>query len=276
MERKDMRRADKFSRNKKHYSKNPSKGKPRNSKFNRLQKVWLDTEMYCLKNFKKRDGYKIPFDEIEVEDDEEDDNIQEIPTVEIQNMDTLDMATNYVEQGMKVLVLNMASEFKPGGGVRNGRTAQEEELFRRTNAFLFHNEQFYPLENDELVYADDVTVIKDSSYNLLTNPFKVGMVTCPGLRKPKLVNGELRDGDYQILVDKVEAIFKLGVVEKYDCLILGALGCGVFKNPVEEVAKVFKLMVDKYGLYFDTVGFAILTKRDKDRSNYEVFKQILI
>ena len=33
----------------------------------------------------------------------------------------------------KILVLNYASKFEPGGGVRSGKTAQEEELYRRTS-----------------------------------------------------------------------------------------------------------------------------------------------
>ena len=75
------------------------------------------------------------------------------PIVEVVNSDTLDLAQQYAEEGHRVLVLNMASDYKPGGGVRSGKTAQEECLFRRSNAHMTHPEEWYPLGPTHIVYS---------------------------------------------------------------------------------------------------------------------------
>ena len=65
------------------------------------------------------------------------DNIVDVTKAEIENSDTFDMAIKYVnnKQGLNPLVLNMASDYKPGGGVETGSKAQEEDLFRRSNYY---------------------------------------------------------------------------------------------------------------------------------------------
>eukprot|EP00969_Alexandrium_andersonii_P220080 9720066-Alexandrium_andersonii.AAC.1 len=52
-----------------------------------------------------------------------------------------DIAQGYVDSGYRVAVLNMASSRNPGGGVRIGKGAQEENLHRRTDAFRFLERQ---------------------------------------------------------------------------------------------------------------------------------------
>eukprot|EP00969_Alexandrium_andersonii_P123653 5464528-Alexandrium_andersonii.AAC.1 len=52
-----------------------------------------------------------------------------------------DIARGYGDSGYRVAVLNMASSKHPGGGVRDGRGAQEENLHRRTDAFRFLERQ---------------------------------------------------------------------------------------------------------------------------------------
>ena len=51
-------------------------------------------------------------------------------------------------------------------------------------------------------------------------------------------------------------------------IVFGALGCGVFANPPEEVAEIFNEMIKKYGKCFDNIYFAIKSIRD---NNYDVF-----
>lgn len=50
-------------------------------------------------------------------------------SVTVENIDSLDAATEFVRKGLKTMVLNMASAMSPGGGVAAGKTAQEECLF---------------------------------------------------------------------------------------------------------------------------------------------------
>lgn len=189
--------------------------------------------------------------------------------IDIRNMDTLDMAHEYVKSGLKPLVLNMASDFKPGGGVASGKTAQEECLFRRSNAFQTHPSELYPLNWNQVIYSPVVTVIKDASYERI-EPFDIGMIAVAGLRKPKLIGEKYQLEDRKIMTQKIESIFKVAKLHGHDSLVLGALGCGVFMNPPYEVAGIFKTMLSKYS--FKRVGFAILSKGD---TNFQAFKDVL-
>ena len=69
--------------------------------------------------------------------------------------DCLDIAHSYIDLksghgyswDRRVAVLNCASYSNPGGGVRKGAIAQEEDLFRRTNLFrsLYQYADYAPL-----------------------------------------------------------------------------------------------------------------------------------
>ena len=78
------------------------------------------------------------------------------------NDDTLIIANKlYLSTKSNILVLNMASEYKAGGGVENGAMAQEEELFRRSNYFESLTPNLYPIKEFEAVYTKDVCIFKD-------------------------------------------------------------------------------------------------------------------
>jgi uncharacterized protein (TIGR02452 family) len=285
MEGKDMRRRDKFSSSQKHY-KHTGKPDPKlkHKQSNNLVDVWKDTEKYSFKYYNKANGYKYIHDDLNVSDNldnlsdastcDQSDNIKNKPIISIENIDTLDMAIRCVADGYNVLVLNMASEYKPGGGVRNGKTAQEEVLFRRSNACVAHPMKLYPINTDEIIYAPDITIFKNSEYEYIDG-VEISMVSCPAIRRPHLNKTKYIPNDYNIMSNKIEAIFKLGVINMHDCLVLGALGCGVFRNPPREVAKIFKKNIKKYGHYFRNISFAILTKNDSSEENIEIFKEIL-
>ena len=83
------------------------------------------------------------------------------------------MAMEYKQAKLNPLVLNMASDFKPGGGVRSGKTAQEEVIFRRSSAFLTHPPSWYPLETQHVIYSPEVYVVKDLDYQLLKHKDQV-------------------------------------------------------------------------------------------------------
>jgi uncharacterized protein (TIGR02452 family) len=258
----DTRRKDNFDNKRKHWKKKTSG--------NDLVKVWHDTLDYIHQNHWDVSGYKYKWDSITINDVKG----PYTPHILVENIDTFNMACNYA-QDHRVLALNMASDYKPGGGVRNGKTAQEEELFRRSNAFFSHKESFYPLEVDDIVYSPELVIIKDDKYKYIT-PQKIGMIACAALRKPKLTNCKYNDKQYEIMSNKIDMIFRVGAFFNFDCLVLGALGCGVFCNPPEEVAQIFKKMIDKYGSHFKVIAFAVLKVGKNGKENFSTFKRVLI
>ena len=74
--------------------------------------------------------------------------------------------------------------------------------------------------------------------------------------------------------DKIDMIFKVAIKHGHLILVLGALRCGVYKNPNREVAVMFKNSIDKYGHYFKKIGFAVLSGANND--NYEIFRDIIM
>ena len=57
-------------------------------------------------------------------------------------------------------------------------------------------------------------------------------------------------------------------------LILGAFGCGAFRNPPAVVAQAMKTAVQEYRKNFETIEFAVYCGTQYD-TNYRVFQQIL-
>lgn len=192
--------------------------------------------------------------------------------VHIVEMDTLDAVLNIPGSA---LVLNMASDVCPGGGVASGKRAQEECIFRRTNAIHCYQKEWYPLRN-ACVYSPEITIIKTSTYEMLQDFDTCSMIAMPGLRKPKLTpdgKSYARDYDRDAMSNRIDAIFKLAIEKGHDTLVLGALGCGAFGNPPEEVAVLFKNAISKYGVAFVRIYFAILSTEDS--RNLDVFRTVI-
>lgn len=256
---------DKKYKNKYHNSDNP--------KSNPLINVYNDTKKYFENKVPEKgvlyDITKLP-------------KIVEEPLynceIIIRNQDSLDMALDFITEGYsKPLVLNMASDKKSGGGVQSGKIAQEECLFRRTNAFQTHNEEWYPLLHNYVIYSPVLQIIKDSNYDMLEKEkidnSIISMIAVAALRKPDLVNNEYSDEDKIIMMNKIESIFKIAILNGNTGLVLGALGCGIFKNPPHQVAELFRLAIDKYGKYFKKIGFAILCVKESDKENINAFRK---
>lgn len=172
------------------------------------------------------------------------------------------------------LILNMASDFCPGGGVKKGCRAQEEKLFQRTNYCNCTNGKFYPLGESQFVITEGVLVMKDEDYNVLRDYKSFDFIAMPGVRKPHInADGEYEDEDEeQLMKDKIDAIFRYAVYQEKSTLVLGALGCGAFGNPPERVREMFQECIDKYRYYLKNITFAVLSG-DKN-PNYSVFKSL--
>lgn len=193
--------------------------------------------------------------------------------VSVVNQDTFDAAEEIVLEGHRPLVHNLASNLRPGGGWKKGAKAQEEDLFRRSDYYRHLHSRYYPLGPTDAIYSPGVTVIKDSSYNKQKPYFQVDCLAVAGLRQPKLIRGKFQPKDEELLRTKIRQIFQIADYHRHDYLVLGALGCGAFGNPPEEVARIFKEELANFRHSFVKIVFAVLCKRDL--YNYEVFSRIL-
>lgn len=199
--------------------------------------------------------------------------------VEVQNIDCLYAGVQLKEQGYNPAVLNMASRRNPGGGVATGAGAQEETLFRRTNLFrsLYqfapYAEQYgikpshhqYPLDrNFGGVYTPDAIYFRESEqkgYALLEKPVSLSFITVAGMNRPDLTDdGYIAPYHVEPIKNKMRTIFRMGLIHGHDSLVLGALGCGAFRNPPRHVARLFhEVMMEKeFRNQYRRIVFAIL------------------
>ena len=198
------------------------------------------------------------------------------PTVDFLNQDAIDVALDLLSTGkaLRPLVLNLADDLFAGGCVNQGSGAQEESLFRRTNYFqtLEQDDALYPIEDGEAVYSPEVTILKSSEetgwqlYPVDQRPV-LAFVACPGLKYPEWIVGEngeyqLTSEDVQILKEKIGVIIQVAAQYKHDAIVLGALGCGAWRNPIKHVAEIFKSVLDAYEGLVPYVVFAILSTTD--------------
>lgn len=175
-----------------------------------------------------------------------------------------------IHQNEKCCILNMASCYKPGGGVESGCSAQEEVLFRRSNYVLTLHKKFYPIDN-KIIYSPLITFFKDSNYNIVEK-FSCSAIACSSIKNPFLVNNKYLEKDKKIIDEKINKIFCVAIENKIEILILSAFGCGAYHNPPEEVAEIMYKYSNKYSGYFKRIYIAIID--NKYTNNYNIFKNI--
>ena len=63
-----------------------------------------------------------------------------------------------------------------------------------------------------------------------------------------------------LTLDKIRTIFRIGMANFHDSLVLSAFGCGAFANPPVHIAKLFHQVVeeDEFKDKFKLIDFAIL------------------
>lgn len=175
------------------------------------------------------------------------------------------------------LVLVMASQKNPGGGVLSGARAQEEDVFRRTNLIKIIPaiKPEYPLVTDNKgIYCFDVDVLRDTEENnyAVIDPYKISAFIIPALNQRS--NDRFADDYWNKMGERVRTIFEAAKLYDHRNLVLGAFGCGVFGNDPWKVSAVFRNVIREYSNYFDNIVFACMCAEGED-DNYRVFKMNL-
>ena len=169
--------------------------------------------------------------------------------------------------GTRPVVLNLSDDAAAGGCVFTGSGAQEECLWRRTGLCHTQTQKFYPLctpsPSLSLLYSPQVPVLRESEanqYAWIQKPFPLDFIACPALKYPKVTpTQDLSDKDKQILEDRLRFILDVAIMKNNDSIVLGAMGCGAWKNPPKAVAKIFAKVLPEYRGYFRNIVVAILT-----------------
>ncbi len=194
------------------------------------------------------------------------------------------------DKNEKVLVLNFANAVHIGGGVRRGAVAQEEDLCRKSTLlcslesdgasryYAYHKKNGAVSASHGMILSPNVEIIKDSQNDLLEETVVVSVLTCAAPINIMGFSKIVTLGSYEkLLYERIKYILFIAAYYGYKNIVLGAWGCGAFKNDAELIAKLFKKALDKPRTeetclkdYFKEIEFAVLCK-PTDTYNYDCF-----
>ncbi len=193
-----------------------------------------------------------------------------------------DLIHNLPENAGKTAVLNFASYKNPGGRFLDGSTAQEEILchhsilynvLREFNGYYSWNQGHLNkgLYEDRAIYTPNCLFVYPDKF------VSVDVLTCAapnknaqGMQKKPLTTPSM---NRECLAKRVEFIRDIFIEQGVNTAILGAWGCGVFKQNPYEVAQEF---VNKFLCANINIIYAIPEGTNyKDKQNYLAFYSVL-
>lgn len=215
---------------------------------------------------------------------------------------TFEAAVTYAGR-MRTCAHNFASSTNPGGGVVNGSSAQEEALCRCSTLYFNlnvremwdgfytpHREARDPLHNDDIIYTPGVVVFKsDTAYprTLAESEWKtLDVITCaaPNLREHPSNRMNSGDGDERVEISapdlqalherRLRRILDVAAANRTEAIVLGAFGCGAFRNDPKVVAAAAMTAIADYLHAFRLIEFAVYC-RPGDTANYDAFAAIV-
>ncbi|KAI0451846.1 hypothetical protein F5B21DRAFT_364034 [Xylaria acuta] len=226
--------------------------------------------------------------------------------VEVFNEDTFNAAIRMAEsltepapaqpeRNQRVAAINLASDKNPGGGWLSGAMAQEEALCYRSSLALSLHKRYYPWTPTTGVYTRDVVIVRSSmsaGHELLVPQTPamqlpvVSVVSVAAIRRPAVhkvfENGQYRQSlfkfpaDRDLTKNKMRLALRIAARQKHELLVLGAMGCGAFRNPPGEIAQCWSEVLDETefrGGWWREIWFAVLDT--KNEGNFEIFGRVL-
>lgn len=184
--------------------------------------------------------------------------------------------------------LNFASAKNPGGGFLNGAEAQEEALSRSSALYecLLSARAYYErnrahhscLYLDLIIASPRVPFFRNDAGELLEEPLLATVITAPAPNAGAVAHNE-PDRIPEVeptLRRRAAQVLHAAVDNGIEHLVLGAWGCGVFRNDPHLVARTFATLLQPGGLYassFKQITFAVF---DPTRSgaNFLAFEQV--
>jgi len=203
--------------------------------------------------------------------------------ISIKNCSTIEAI--FQEKEGKIGVLNFASAKNPGGGFLGGASAQEESLARSSSLYEsqikdkkmydFNRSQSSFLYSDYMIYSPDVLFWNDDNGNYFERPLIADVITSPAPNKGAMLQHNRKDeieNIDEVFKRRMDEVLAIAAKNKIEILILGAWGCGVFRNEPKEVAQLFKEIIsEKYSGAFHKIVFAVYDTSEK-KSNFKFFE----
>jgi hypothetical protein len=183
--------------------------------------------------------------------------------------------------GARFAVLNMANAHVPGGAYVEGAAAQEENMYRRTDCHFRIGDDEYDARSDR--YRPAITSLLSAQDGVVSLDTKRPRVCIRGpedrsrtdLGYPWLPDDQvfpffelraaardLRDGS---LFDPHDARMRISAQlntlrgHRIRHVVLGAFGCGAFRNPADRMAQIYREEIMARKADFAVIAFAVFS-----------------
>ena len=159
----------------------------------------------------------------------------------------------------KICILNFASAIHAGGGFLSGALAQEEQISRSSNLVrgLKTQPAFYALNRGsvdryhncvyrhDLLYSKDVLFFKDDDGKELEKKIKADVITlpAPNLKDTRTVRTLNEFAYAKVIKNRLMGMAAVLNIMHPDLVVLGAWGCGAFRNDPKQIGKLFAQVV---------------------------------
>lgn len=205
----------------------------------------------------------------------------------VRDIPAVDAARMLFQEGKRrIALLNFASAKNPGGGFLNGAMAQEESLAASSGLYetLTAHPEYYEtnracpsmMYTDYAIYSPEVVFFRGGGFELLEEPFTASVLTMPAVNMGQvLLKGEDPAAAETVMKHRMELV--LAILAEKGCrhLVLGAYGCGVFRNDPKKIAAWWEeLLTGSFYGCFDTIVFAVMD-RSRNQQCLKPFQELV-
>jgi uncharacterized protein (TIGR02452 family) len=198
----------------------------------------------------------------------------ESTSIEVTDRGTLEAGHALHRRYDRVACLNFASAKNPGGGFKTGAQAQEECLARASGLFAtletqssfyeHHRQLSTSLYSDHLIFSPGVPVFRDAEDRLIEAPWETAMITAAAVNAGAVRENEPKNaGKIRPAMERrTRCVLAAAAANDCDALVLGAWGCGVFRNDPAQIAEIFAMELQSANFrgLFRHVELAILDR----------------
>ena len=207
--------------------------------------------------------------------------------VELRDESTLDAILRLDDTETKPFgVLNFASAKNPGGGFLNGAMAQEESLAAASGLYssqLEHPDYYDTnracrsmMYTDCAIWSPDVVFFRDGGGNLMSRPAHASVLTLPAVNYGQVLQkNESAQKAKAAMKRRMKIALAIFADKGCDVVVLGAYGCGVFRNNASDVAKWWDELLSEYGGHFRKIVFAVYD-RSKTKETLSAFRKFFM
>jgi len=173
-----------------------------------------------------------------------------------------------------------------GGGFRHGAGAQEESIYFRSDfllcverdpAVVGAKRQGGPADSEipigGVLLSETVVGFRGADWKPVAEPFEFVGLTAVARDKPRLVDGKLESAYLHEMQKTIANVLCVAHSCGAEAVVLGALGCGAFANPSQDVAAAMHSVVDQFRHFFKVIEISVIEDHNSGGINLSTFRE---